>query len=103
MRCTSHLLLILGIVPVAVWLGVSGLGWGPDAQFLSGTLHPTDPIGSASRGLVVVLTWLTTAVAGPPLIGGSLLWIGWRFLAERSANLGGSEPLPASASPRPHG
>ena len=68
---------LCGFVPLAVWLSMNLLGWGPDAQVLSGTLDAVDPVASTVRGLLFVATWLVVAVTGPPLIGGSLLWWGW--------------------------
>ena len=66
--------LLLGLLPLFAWAAMTALGWAPDAQVLSGTLDGSDPAGSAMRGLAYVGTWLTLAVVGPPLIGGSAMW-----------------------------
>lgn len=85
MRRTRKLLLFAGLAPVAVWWLITALGWGPDAQVLSGTMNVSDPVGSAARGLLVVGTWLTVAITGPPLIGGSLVWMTWERLSDQAA------------------
>ena len=74
MSRTHRFALLLGLLPLFAWAGMTALGWAPDAQVLSGTLDGSDPAGSAMRGLAYVGTWLTLAVVGPPLIGGSMLW-----------------------------
>ena len=77
-------LFLLGMLPVAAWWTLDTLGWGPDAQVISGTLDPADPTASAVRGLLYVATWLVAVTIGPPLVGGSGLWWLWRRAGQGS-------------------
>ena len=81
MKHAPTLMILAGALPLAAWFAMSLLGWGSDAQVLSGTLDAADPAGAATRGLLVIGTWLCAAVTAPPLIGGGTLWWAWRRLS----------------------
>lgn len=79
-RALPWVCICLGLLPLALWAAGAALGWGPDAQVLSGTLDPAAPEASALRGVVLIGAWMLAATFGPPLVGGGGAWLLWRWV-----------------------